>query len=1499
MKSVSASLQPDDDEKAMEARRAAQLVWANEPSIKDLIDPRRRSFADAVIHELGEALRQTPPLIQQVMAGAASAAEDLNVEPYQGLTEVIQNADDLGATEVRFALRDAGDTRQLLIVHDGAPVTFAHVLPMTLPFLTTKGEDATQKGRFGIGLKTLARISARISVHSEPYHFKAEKLVLSICEPEQSHPNFYNPATDTLLVLDLKPSFQLDGLEEWFKAWDDDSLLFLGSVRSFRWCELDGSTREARAVSATPWEAFLFEEGSNDIVDIQQRSIRTEDANWRIFTAFLRIPAHLERAHKAKGETTPISFAVPDKACTTGFFIAFKTRVQTTLPFSVDAQFDPSTAREELIDNAWNRWLIEALASVVRTVAIALLSQNPQAAWSVIPLSSEKIGTSYDRWPSKEFLEAFKNTRAEIAKSQLLMNGSRVPLAKTSYEDENLSDLLSPADVEALWVGTKAITPDARDKAGRWRLVLNELGASRTAGFDELLRGMAEGLFSSKPVDWWVEAGAQITATHPDEKIFGAPFLLSIDGQPLACTRQGATSRPLVYGDSISWFARRWRLLDKIHDEYGRSEAGEKVRDWLTRRAAFTIDPSPSIELAAFAEVHSTPIAVSEDELRDIRDRFDFLSDRAAAEIGSKVGRAILLNGYNFKGQSKRPCKVSPVDAYLPRTLDSEHPDWPEAASGLPGMTWISASYDESLKTTSGRRSRKRTDGGISRGPRRFLMLLGAECAPRIIKEDEHQTPRRLMQSAQVHSEGAETVGYDFKSPDLEKAVSALQHMSKRDRKARGSALLRVLSRHWGRLYADKKDVSSYHETRRHYHRKGSVTSDWLCLLKESPWIVVGNGELSEPSKAVIRSPQTETLYESRAFIFGVDAAEINDEFASSIGLVTAVRASDLVEHLKAIKAGQKSGDIAHVMQVYRTLSKLCPKPAEPFGTMGDVSPFDARTIFGEGTGLICLRQGEWKKPSELFSGRDIFHEAEMFVPGGAAYADLWRLLQISPPELADCIKYCRKLAQLPYSISSEATLMDIYRHMEELLSESDRRSKARLGGLPLACTEGWVESRPVLFVEDAEIRGQLAQTQRGVSFWTPPCEVRDLSNFMAALDVQTISPRIDVAGETESAQDEGDNKRPRFQAAAEALSSELARNDPGIREKISITWDTLSSVPLFVYPSPFEARASHPALNEGRPFRILLRALFADNPRKLHVTEDAIAMPKTGGRAIASLFPWEFRPRIEAQWAASWLESQQEPVESMRFAADEEQKEKLLAATQDLASTLDVAGGLIAVSAPASRTSSAKPRRLKAFQGGVTSAIVHVGNPIVTSGPVNSVPLATQPPPSSGYFGGTREAAPVEFTSAELEQRGWEILTHALNRRDVPELIDFRKRHGVGADGAIDWKKFVELKASARSLPSSIEMTTAEYLRAQERGQDYMLALVYGLEEGEKTEARLIIDPVGNLVIRPVAGVRLIGLAQATAVVLNFAQDQASISQAVDASKEAAVLNKASAGDL
>jgi hypothetical protein len=140
------------------------------------------------------------------------------------------------------------------------------------------------------------------------------------------------------------------------------------------------------------------------------------------------------------------------------------------------------------------------------------------------------------------------------------------------------------------------------------------------------------------------------------------------------------------------------------------------------------------------------------------------------------------------------------------------------------------------------------------------------------------------------------------------------------------------------------------------------------------------------------------------------------------------------------------------------------------------------------------------------------------------------------------------------------------------------------------------------------------------------------------------------------------------------------------------------------------------------------------------------------------------------------------------------------------------------------------------------------------------------------GQIQGGYDAA---HTNAETEQRGWEILAHALNTTNAPELTDFRRRCRVGADGAIDWKTFVEMKATERAPQSAIEMQNSEYERALDGGLDFILALVSGLESGERTGVRLILDPAHRATVQPIRGVRLVNLADAPAVVVHFDDDE------------------------
>ena len=165
------------------------------------------------------------------MEGTSRLARNLNVKPEHGLIEVIQNADDLGATVVRFVFVP-GPPRRLLVVHDGDRVRAPHVLAMTLALVSTKGDDAFATGKFGIGLKTLTRLASKFEIHSPPYDFRVADQRLAPASAHERLPATWDPERpETLLALAVNSEYPNDGLRTSFKAFAPDSLLFLRSVR--------------------------------------------------------------------------------------------------------------------------------------------------------------------------------------------------------------------------------------------------------------------------------------------------------------------------------------------------------------------------------------------------------------------------------------------------------------------------------------------------------------------------------------------------------------------------------------------------------------------------------------------------------------------------------------------------------------------------------------------------------------------------------------------------------------------------------------------------------------------------------------------------------------------------------------------------------------------------------------------------------------------------------------------------------------------------------------------------------------------------------------------------------------------------------------------------------------------------------------------------------------------------------------------------------------------
>ena len=103
--------------------------------------------------------------------------------------ELIQNAEDAGATELAFELF----ADRLELRHDGRPFTEADVRGVCGVGKSAKSGDLTAIGKFGIGFKSVYAYTRTPRVHSGDEHFRIENYV-------RPYPEEPGPADGTLFV---------------------------------------------------------------------------------------------------------------------------------------------------------------------------------------------------------------------------------------------------------------------------------------------------------------------------------------------------------------------------------------------------------------------------------------------------------------------------------------------------------------------------------------------------------------------------------------------------------------------------------------------------------------------------------------------------------------------------------------------------------------------------------------------------------------------------------------------------------------------------------------------------------------------------------------------------------------------------------------------------------------------------------------------------------------------------------------------------------------------------------------------------------------------------------------------------------------------------------------------------------------------------------------------------------------------------------------------------
>jgi len=801
-----------------EGRAAADRLSRSWPDYAWIPEAPSEAWARGAVERFRKIMDEQPAIFKAMQEGAEKGASTLSPRLFQGLLECIQNADDLGATKLQVAYREH-PRRELLIVHDGSPVTLANVGAMLLPWLTTKEDDPHASGRFGIGQKTLKALGEPLALHAPPFHFIMETSGPVACEPEEAISGIYDPlARDTMLLLPLNDEVDDEQIAEAVQELNTDALLFLRAVRRLEFKDLATPARSCAFeidLTAEGQDTISFD-GHDSQVEITSlrpsaTSRESHSSEFRRYFVLRPTPKGEKRLHKATAMTTPLGVCVRLSASKPlPLYDRMPLPISIAFPIGLNAQFDPDSARSHLRPVDWNVARLKDLGALLAWSALKAFRETPEIGWRHVPLVSEVPDSP--PWLATQLSnhivgQSHKRLKADLT---LLTPAGLVPLQKLSYETKELEGLLTEQDLQILYPHHIPVPLAVRDVPGRWRNVLDELGRSKAVDLWDALKLLNADLV--RDPEWFVRFAVLASKTYADE-FFRRPSLLLADGRVVTCP-QRSQSLVLVRDADPRALSVRLGLVQQLHPAYFDFPDAADFIDELRRRQVLFDERNGSaavLEILGRGARRKEPVKVSDADLLKLRDAWSKIPRERQSRMGLNIGANVALRAIRYEHSKAVQVWARPVDAYLPASIDRETENFAKAAERTPGVLWINNSYAKLLKQP----------GRSNIGAQRLLSAWGAAREPRLIEPTNSYVkyasdPRRTSpiynrftpQFEGMPAECTDLMG-DRWSPDLEAVLENLLDAPLKTRRRRAVTLLTVLSRAWERRYADHQTASA------------------------------------------------------------------------------------------------------------------------------------------------------------------------------------------------------------------------------------------------------------------------------------------------------------------------------------------------------------------------------------------------------------------------------------------------------------------------------------------------------------------------------------------------------------------------------------------------------------------------------------------------------------------------------------------------------------------
>lgn len=1469
------------------AERLLNAQDGDPPPVYD--EPGDLETANAALCRLGELFDQLPGRVRSALGRARAHAALLSGDRLQGIAEIVQNADDVRASQVRLLLR----SNDLLVSHNGDPVQLRHVVGLATPWLSTKDEEADAIGRFGIGLMTLRSLSESLEVHCSPYHVRVGAPTVTPIKPLRL-PTGLGGADWTTLRIPLNDrSVSLEEVVAWLDRWDDAALLFLRHVSRLTLLTSEGES--IRELTLTRSDDADLSVGKDPVIQTatRQRVQASDGRSWVVYSADTPTPAQYSRARKATDSTTPIAVAFPLRPVSSGKVYAGLPVERTRAPLFVNAQFDPLAGRTGFAPNEWNEALVPLVAELWAEAALDLFTSNPRVAWHAMPITEPPMGDT-----SSSLVHSLEQAVADRAWQWLapklafpVPGGGRVKLSELAVESLTLEGILSEGETASL-AGLPATLPTRiRDDDAIWRSVLEYW---RSAGADipapvtveqalELVSNEARSPTST----------IALTAAALDgglgERLLELPCVVARDGSHLVPPSQGS---PWAVAAKATTLAQRLGIVTILHDAHLHDgKAAHTVRMWLEECEAYLDDSDDRAVVRRLALAgragHLIDEPLTDEQAQALRDAFERMDPDERNTLGADVGRAILLEGYTHEGKTRRSTGVRPVDAYLPSAIDHEPDSFATAAKQTPGIVWLSGRYGELLRSPAGR-------GGL--GSLKFLRLLGVKTVPlphphpelqRRYSSDNRRGLHALVTGSPesrrlaMRERDATYTLQDYDNPELQLVIEDISHeRGSRQRRRRASALLATLGRAWERLLSDYAEVESAWDYSG-WQPKGHMRAFWLWQAGNIAWLDDEHGNPRKPGDLRVRTPGTVAIYGKDAPDYLQSELGRRRTVLDALGVSSDPSRSNLVERLRELRDRKGNETVAsnldqEVAVVYQALASDLEKT-----TRSDLTEAQLRREFANPPGLVLTNRG-WLPPNDVLGGPAVFGDYRVFAPQIPDTAPLWRALRLRTPSPDDCLKVLRQIARqgrVP-DVGQEAVLLDTLRALASHYERGNTPQNPRLAQLALWTSKGWVRNRPVYTTDDRVLAKGLGDS---LPLWEPGGDISQFRALLGPLRVEVIRTAdteviaSDLAWEDQETTD-------LFRAALRLLHEDLARNAPQLAASVTASWADLEGLTVSIHPS-LSLRVPTGKPSRAYTANVDAKADYAN--RKMFVRSlDVLLSADGGGQALATLFQGNQRDLAHA-WtvacgrAKKGIESHRIELARERSEREQQQIAQQLANFRDVTAR-NAARGMGRGKGASAQSATGRQGDKKAADLGAPRVLVDP-DALVLVDPLGrieeGVSSRRQPAtrnkelaqPRAGGAGPQNRTPLAGYSASDRETVGKRLLERLLSS-DREEVVDLRAQRGVGADAIDQLQRFYELKVSAGTEPDHVTLTSSEVKRASST-PDFFLVIVSGIEGSDaRPKVRVVVDPLNQLQATDSGSITLSGVRNAASLTYDFA---------------------------